>query len=168
MKNLFNKRGLPEDHLAKGLKEAIAAEQISEIFYRYISEMIKNGHIRNRFKRFADDEAKTHKELLQRRLREIVGYDYNPDPAELHIPIEPQGFSLIGALGIVGESKERAVKFYKKARDKDRLEYRKMYEGIIKAEKKHWGAINREKRFVQTQECYSDLNGIGLFLLAIQ
>lgn len=168
MKRLFKKSGLPEDYLTKGLKEAIAAEQIACDFYRYISEKIKNGRIRYQFRHFADDEVKTHKELLQRRLKQIIGYDYNPDPAEFTMPADPQEFSLIGALEMAEETKIKIVEFYKKAENNDKLEFRKMYEDMIKAQKKHRKAIKRERKFVQAQEYHRDLNGIGLLLLAIQ
>jgi len=162
------KKGGNEEYLVKMLQESIIAEQAAGDFYRYIAEKIKNGNIRNRFMKFADEEAEKHKKLLNDRLKLIIGQTYNPNLSELDTNIKVSCFSLIGALNMAKESERKAIEFYTEARRKD-VKYRKTYDQIIAEEKKHWSAIDKEKYYQEEMwEFYKDDIGVRLISLLME
>ena len=163
----MNKR-LSEQYLVEELKEAIAAEEIAGNFYRYLSNAILNSKIRNEFIKFADEEAKRHKDQLNKRLKEITGETYRPGFSSKIIPVEIGSFSLIEAFQQAKESEARAVKFYRKAKRKDEPKHRKIYDSLIKDEQKHWRFLDKEKKFFRKQISYIDETGKKWFSLMRQ
>ena len=161
------KKALPEQYLIEKLKEAIIAEKTAGAFYKYISEQIRNGRIRNRFRKMAEDEAERHKDLLNDRLKEITNQTFEPNLSKIDRTVEVSKFSLIGALKMAKESEADAIDFYKKAKSRDEKKHRKMYEEIIKDEKKHWRYLDNEKKFVQERIQRADSTVQTLFSILI-
>lgn len=164
------KKGLPKKYLVEDLRNAISAEQTAGDFFRYISEQIRNGRTKNRFKQFADEETKINKRILQTRLREIVGNAYKNNHHRLDIfgfsfSVKTEWFSLFGALEIAKELEEMVMKYCKEAEFMDKFEYKRMYDDIIKSERKHCETIKKEEKFIHDKEYYTDLNPLRLLPL---
>jgi rubrerythrin len=167
MKRL-NKVGMDTEHLVNMLQESIIAEQTTSDFYIYIAQKIQNGNIRQMFMKFGKEEAENHKKLLNERLKSITGQVYAPDLSSLDTDIKVSSFSLIGALKTAKESERKAIEFYKEAKKKDRL-FRKVYDEIIRDEKRHWLAIDKEKRFQgEKEKIFYEDEGTRLLCLLMQ
>ena len=166
--NTLDKNGPDENYLTKEIKAAISQEQILANSYRYISEKVKNGRIKSRFRQFADEGSNNNIELLMARLKQILEYEYDSPLVKPGLPTQPNAFSLIGTLGLAEESEKKNIKIYKELIFIDKPEYKKMYKGLIKNIGRRLRAINKEKRFTQRRELENTLSGIGLFPLTRQ
>jgi len=156
------------EHLINMLQESIIAEQTASDFYVYIAQKIQNGNIKRMFIKFGKEEAEKHKKLLNERLKSVTGQDYAPDLSKLDTDIKVSSFSLIGALKIAKESERKAIEFYEEAKKKDKL-FRKVYDEIISDEKRHWLAIDKEKRFQgEKEEIFYEDEGTRLLCLLMQ
>lgn len=149
------------------LQESIMAEQIVGECYRFIAEKVKNGRIKDKFNKFADEDSEKHKKLLNDVLKSITGQYYTPDLSNLEPPVRVSSFSLIGALNMAKASENRAMIFYKKIRKKDK-DRREIYDRIIKEDQEHWSAIDKEKRFIETREFYSEDRDVRMMALLLQ
>jgi len=157
------KKGLKEQYLITELKEAIIAEKTAGAFYNYVSRCILRSKERDEFKKFAEEEAVEHKDLLNDRLKEITGNTFEPDLSKIDINIKASEFSLAGAFKMAKDSEWRAVKFYRRAKKRDKTEYRDMYDKILKDEKKHWSYLNKERKFARKQTQFRDVDGLRLY-----
>lgn len=159
---------LTRKYLIDGLRLAIMAEQVAGDFYRYISSNINNGRIKDKFRKFADEESETHKELLQMRLKEMTAQIYAPRLSDFVTDVKANDLSLEGAFKMAKKTEERAVRFYKKMLKKDGPEHKHMYASIIEDEKKHWKNLKIEQRFIEKKDCYNDSYGVRLFYMLDQ
>ena len=160
---VYIKKILSEEVLIKNLKEAIEGEMVAGIFYKYLSKYILNNKVREEFEKMADEEAEEHKDLLIDRLRERIGYRYEPDMSKLDIKGEADNVFLVDVFKMAKDAESLAVKFYKEAKKQDDPKYKKMYDDIIKDEKKHWRLLDRERKSMKKKIQYNDVDGLRLF-----
>ena len=159
--------GLSDGYIVAMLMESIVAEQVAGEFYKYIAKKTKNSRIKNKFLKFGDEEAKNHKKLLNKRLKQIIGRTYNINFNRLNTNIKVSKFSLAGALNMAKESERRAIEFYEEARKID-AKYGKTYNKLAKEEKIHWKIIDEEKQKIKDKEYYKDAKAVKLFALLKQ
>ncbi len=155
-----------EEQFVNMLQESIIAEQAAGDFYMYIAQKIRNGRIRQMFMKFGKEEAQRHKELLNERLKSMTGESYVADLSKLDTNIKVSSFSLIGALKIAKESERQAIEFYEEAKKKDRG-FRKVYDDIIRDERKHWSALDKERHFQEEDKFFHEDEGARLLCLLI-
>ena len=106
------KQSIKKDRLIAQLKHAIDAENTISICYSHLASLIKNGRIRNRFRAFSG-EANTDKELLSRQLKNRGVNDFVQENKCKICRINPESFSLIGAVNLGLEITNEATRFYK-------------------------------------------------------
>lgn len=161
---------LPETYLVDRIKEAILAEKVAGSFYQYIADRVDNGYVRNKFTKFAKEEAGTHKALLNERLKDLTGQTYEPDLGGMAANVKGGKFSMEGAIAMARNAEARAIIFYNEAQGKDEEAYRNMYVSIIDDEKRHHLYLTQEKlfndrKFLEEHDEYTDEAGIKLFSL---
>lgn len=141
-----NQKGVSES-----LQQAIDVEQATSSCFRYISEMVKNGRIRNRFASFAEESEK-NKEMLLQRL-EALGYtDFVLEDKCRFCKLTPESFSLFGALNLGLEITDISSRIYNdlvsayKASDDEVL-----FKRLLNEKKQLRSFLKKEKNFVEVK-----------------
>jgi hypothetical protein len=134
------------------LHDVLDAEYaISRCFGR-LSALIKNGRIRNRFITFAE-AARNNQRLLKERLAEL-GAEEEVEERACHLcKINPESFSLRGALNLGMELTNKAGVRYKELVSSAATEEdERLYGTLMKEKHGQHGFLKKEKKFVHKEE----------------
>lgn len=143
----------------KDIKYAMEAERDIARFYAYIAAQTKNGKIKTVFQQFAD-ESDLHSKELYNILPMFSGEAAIPDLLEDE-GMEPESYSLLGAVKNARELEERAVEFYhtmeKDVPSADKT-VKKIIKKILSEEKKHLTRLKKEEDFLNFKQFDESLN----------
>jgi len=156
MKRLIKRLPI-QDLLTSMLKNSIKTTFIAGVFYKYISERIRNGSVRCKFKNFSEEEFEKHKDILNNRLKCIEGKTQIVDSCKPGTYNDASSYSLIGALHIAKESIRETIKMCKIAKKQD-AGHNEIYDAIIKDEKKCYKFVNKEENFPHPESQDDSLN----------
>jgi|GEM_PF-2905392 len=143
----------------KDIKYAMEAERDIARFYAYIAGQTQNGKIKAVFQAFAD-ESDLHSKELKKILPMFSPGAVVPD-AVVEEGLEPESYSLLGAVKNARELEERAVEFYRKMKkdvppaDQTVAE---IINKILSEEKKHLARLKKEEDFLNFKEFDESLN----------
>lgn len=141
-----------KDKLTEKLQGAIDTEYTMSTCCNYLASLIKNGRIRNKFRSFSD-EAKTNKGLLLDRLDSLGVTNFVVEDKCKFCKINPESFSLIGAVNLGLEVVNTAIKFYKDLLDfGDDIEDKKLFNKLLREKNKQRNFLKKEKKFVRKDE----------------
>lgn len=144
----------------KDIKFAMEAERDIARFYAYIAAQTKNGKIKTVFQKFAD-ESDLHSKELHKILPVFSGEAVTPADVVVDEGIEPESYSLLGAIKNARELEERAVEFYR-AMEKDvpsaDKTAKKIIKKILSEEKKHLARLKKEEDFLNFKQFDESLN----------
>ncbi|MFA5038163.1 MAG: thioredoxin domain-containing protein [Candidatus Omnitrophota bacterium] len=137
-------------------KSAIDLERSAALFYKYVFTNAKNGRMKERF-RSMHHQAVSHAEVLEKKYREMTGESYAAAKGPVS-GLEPQRFSLLGALKASIRLEKMLLVFYKKlAKKKLRAPDKELFKQMARQENAHLKAVEKEKRFSQRKEMESSM-----------
>jgi len=127
---------IDKSKLEEKLRCTMDIEAAISVCYSCIAGLIKNGRIRAQFKLFSN-EANEDNKLLRRRLKTLEAHELNVESACKVYRLNPESFSLFGALRLCLEVTNAAMKFYKELlKITDDSEDKKLFAKLLKKEKK--------------------------------
>lgn len=148
-KNLKNR--ISKENLVEDLERAIDAENTTSICYKHLASLIKNGRIRNKFYSFSE-AARLSKDFLTSRLGSLGKSDFVLEEKCTFCKINPESFSLEGAINLGLEITKAAADFYKRllglSRDE---EYRKLFKKLLSEKSEQRNFLKKEKRFISSR-----------------
>lgn len=153
---------MEKNTIIDNFKLAIDSENLTAQFYKYIADNTKNGNIKKSFYEISN-EAKTHEELLKKRLAEITDepYETNITSYKKSNKLCPSSFTIIGAINVAQTSEAESIKFYKEMlKDKTDKANQELFKFILDQEKKHLRLLKKQKEFLQIKETFHPTRGI--------
>lgn len=132
--------------LSSMLKDSIKITLTAGAFYRYIAGQIRNGFIRSKFTRFSEEESIKHRNRLSHRLEQAKDKSHVSEANKPDIYSDVSSYSLIGAIHVAKESVIGMIRMCKGVKKQD-MGHRKIYDEIIKDEKKYYKALKKEEDF---------------------
>jgi rubrerythrin len=144
----------------KDIKYAMEAERDIARFYAYIARQTQNGKIKSVFQKFAD-ESDMHSKELKAIIPMFPTEVVTPADVAVDEGMEPENYSLVGAIKNARELEERAVAFYRKMEkcvpSKDAVVKRSI-RNILSEEKKHLARLKKEEDFLNFKQFDESLN----------
>ena len=118
----------------------------------HLSSLIKNGKIRNRFISFAET-AQNNQRLLKDRLAGLGVEEIAEDRACHLCKVNPESFSLSGALNLGIELTNKASAFYRELLSSAQTEEdRRLFGTLMKEKHGQHGFLKKEKKFVRKED----------------
>ncbi|MDD5154960.1 MAG: hypothetical protein PHF11_00540 [Candidatus Omnitrophica bacterium] len=134
------------------LERALDAEQATAVCCGRLAALIKNARIRKNFLCLSE-AAKNNQRLLYDRLKALEAKGVVPQDKCEYCRINPESFSLDGAINLGLEVTSAAIKIYKGLLACSQGEDdKKLFEGLIKEKKGQFNSFKKEKKFMRTQE----------------
>ena len=143
----------------KRLTDALGAENAMSRCCGHLAGLIRNGKIRSSFLMIAET-ARNNERVLQDRLEKMGIEDFIPEERCKLCKIQPESFSLSGALNLGTEVANVVIRFYK-----DLLSFaadnedRELFNSLIKEKTRQLDFLKREKKFIHKEE-QDDFNAI--------
>ena len=142
----MSKNRTTQNKLIEKIEQSIDAENTLSHFYQHIASLTKNGKIRKRFRAFAES-AKQNKEILSLHLEELGVRDFELENRCSFCQINPDSFSLNGALNLELEITRAATLFYKDLSNGSFNPDEKMlFRRLMREKKDQVAFIKKEKR----------------------
>jgi hypothetical protein len=154
-----------ESLLIEKLQMASEAERVIAKCCGHLANLIKNGRVRNKF--FSISEvARTNEKLLRNRLREFGENHFIPEERCKYCKVEPESFSLFGALNLGVEITSTVMAHYKNLvalamTSKDKKVFKELLRE--KSGQKHF--LKKELRFINEKEEKNQLDCIGNYCI---
>jgi rubrerythrin len=148
MKNAFSNR----DKLVERLQSAIDAENTTFACCRRLASIIKNGRIRNRFYSFAES-ARADDKLLRGQLNKLGINNFDLEERCRFCKIDPEGFSLSGAINLGLEVTRVAIISYRDlCKLSDTQKDKRLFKRLLEEKTRQNVFLKKEKGFVRKQD----------------
>jgi rubrerythrin len=148
MKNAFSNR----DKLVKRLQSAIDAENTTFACFHRLASIIKNGRIRNRFYSFAKS-ARTDDKLLREQLNKLGINNFVWEERCKFCKIDPEGFSLSGAINLGLElTKEAIISYRDLYKLSNNQKDKRLFKSLLEEKTRQNVFLKKEKEFVRKQD----------------
>jgi rubrerythrin len=136
---------------------SIEAEYVLSKFYNFIAHNTKNEPaLKISFR--LEKESNQHKRLLEEQFRNITGATARLDISKFKSSnMEPQSFTLIGAIKRAIETEDNAHKFYKSALKLAGPGSRRLFKKLVADKHEHCRALKKELGYIEEEEEISAL-----------
>lgn len=138
-----------KDRIIENLENAIDAENTMSICCGRLANLIKNGRIRKQFN-LCVDTAKINIDSLKRLLQKLGVEDFVLEEKCTFCKINPESFSLLGALNLGLEIADAVIKSYKKLLELfSNPEEQDVFERLLREKNKLRAFLKQEKGFIR-------------------
>lgn len=147
MEEVFTK-----SRLIDRLKGAIDVESAMAFCYSHLGLLIKNGRIRRKFFLYAETSKEREKALLE-RLHKLGIKDFVLKEKCKFCKINPESFSLLGALNLGIDIVSVGIKFYKELVSlSDSLEDKKFFQRLLREKVKQRDFLRKERKVTRPEK----------------
>ncbi len=137
-----------KDEFINQLESAIDAESTLSNCYNHLFSMINNGKIRSEFKKLSDVAADNIK-ILNDSLRDAGVNNFVLENKCKYCKINPESFSLIGAINLGLEITNAGIKIYKKLSELfPDAESKNLFKNLVKEKTNQQNFLKKESEFL--------------------
>jgi rubrerythrin len=146
-----------QQKLIEKLQNAIDAENTLSKCCGHLFSLIRNGRIRSQFQKFSE-VAKENIEMLRDCLKDLCVENFMPQDKCKYCKIDPESFSLQGAINLGLEIINACIKFYKElanlSRDK---ENRNLFDELTREKINQRNFLKKENEFIDKKDYKSSI-----------
>jgi hypothetical protein len=138
--------------LVHTIEEATGAEHIMSVCYSRIAALVKNGRVRAKLESFAAMAQANEDELIE-RFKCCVADKYLIEKKCKFCTVEPESFSLHGAINLGVEILETSIHLYRELAKKcEPEEDSELFKGLLEEKIKQKDFLMKEKKYTRVDQ----------------